>query len=334
MSSIIEGTEQQQQQQQQKQEDLSTPASLIDTDTVDSNKSKSNDNPSSSSSTTPISSSSFRNYITNLFITKEQNVVNNQQFENITTKHGIENGLFKCCMKAIRSQHVQSNKLRMAIIVTGLFTDPTIYRDIICSFYVVTRTAENKMFELAESNKNDPICAKLVAYGFSRTKNYEQDLYALFQYDDNWKEKAEQVAFSNKATVHYVETIQNCSDGTTVAGALFAVWGALILGGGAIARNRILKLCGKDCIHIYDNIYERTERTVLKDQFYTMWDSLATDPNSTEFQNIVTSCRHCMDNNNSIFSTYQKNPWWIPYITATAIGVIGIGLYQITKAKY
>lgn len=295
----------------------------------------------------PSESSSASPPTTNTDTSEDINTIRQEQskaFDKTTAARGKEGGLFRACMKEIRSGHVESNKLRMGIVVAGMFTDRNMYRDIICSFYVVTAAAERRMDELIQAHK-DPICLKLCDYGFRRSDKYEQDLQVLFQNATNWKEQVEQVALSNAATRHYVEKIQKMQSGVDIAGALFVLWGGLVIGGGAVARNRILKLCGPDAVNLYDNVHTGCpeERAALKEQFYLLWDSLAsftaTDGNSnSEFQKIVQACGECMKCNNQILGTYEKNPWWLStksriLITATLVAISATVMYQFLSAS-
>jgi hypothetical protein len=111
------------------------------------------------------------------------------------------------------------------------------------------------------------------------------------------------------------------------------VWGGLIIGGGAVAKRRIVKLCGTDCVHLYENInYDCPveERQFYKEQFYQLYDSLASldnknDENETKlFHEIVQLCREYMDHNNTIFTTFQRDPYWYQPLTYAMIATIGI----------
>jgi hypothetical protein len=269
--------------------------------------------------------------------------IQSKAYDKITSTKGMEDGLFRCCMKAIRSGHVQSNRLRMGIVVAGMFTDKIMYRDIISCFYAVTVVAERKMYELAKLG--DPICIKLVTYNFNRTQNYEQDLQKLFLLtiktkNDNvedWKKHVDTIVENNKATKEYINRIENAIDGTDIAAVLFVLWGGLIIGGGAIAMKRISKLCGNDCVHLYDNInYEcNIEREQNKEQFYILYDSLAT-VDETNFHTIVNKCTNYMNCNNTIFVTFQRNPWWYQPLcvgTATSLCIAVVAGYIVWSQK-
>lgn len=253
-------------------------------------------------------------------------------YDKITKEKGIENGLFRHCMKAIRTGHITSNKLRMGIVVAGMFTDKLMYRDIISCFYAVTAAAECKVNQLAITG--DIICMKLQKYPFNRTKHYEQDLQNLFDNVNDWKKQVNNIVQNNIATKQYIERIQNAINGTDIAAVLFVLWGGLIIGGGAVAMKRIKKLCGENCIHLYENINYNVEneRILLKEQFYMLYDSLAL-PNSNEFLEIVRLCRDYMDCNNTIFVTFQRNPWWYQPIYYTSIVSVGV-ILAIVYSKY
>jgi hypothetical protein len=131
--------------------------------------------------------------------------IQSKAYDKITSEKGLENGLFRACMKAIRTGHVRSNQLRMGIVVAGMFTDRNMYREIITCFYGITAAAEQRMNELA--NDGDVICSKLQQYNFRRTKQYEADLQVLFDDDPktNWQEHVQRILQKNPAAQQYTK---------------------------------------------------------------------------------------------------------------------------------
>ena len=81
-----------------------------------------------------------------------------------TTSKGVEGGLFRECMSSIRSSHITANRLRMGIVVAGMFSDVSMYGEVIALFYLVTKAMESKAKELSTKH-NDDIATKLLSLG-------------------------------------------------------------------------------------------------------------------------------------------------------------------------
>jgi len=257
-----------------------------------------------------------------------------------TTEKGAENGLFRACMKAIRSAHKSANRLRAALVLAGLFTDKSVYREVIALFYVATNTMENRMIAL-KKEKGDEICDKLLSLGYRFGPQYEKDLQLLYSDSVDWKLAVEKVvATSTDGARSYIKRIENMTTGDELAGAAFCLWGALIIGGGAAAKPRVESLCGKDTCNLFQSVTGpgRAER---KTKFIKTWDSLAVqiedteddnidgkDPVSSSFGRIVAVSKECMEGNNELIVSIKRNPWWLKYFSIPAIGVLGAGVYH------
>lgn len=257
-----------------------------------------------------------------------------------TTEKGAENGLFRACMKAIRSAHKSANRLRAALVLAGLFTDKSVYREVIALFYVATNTMEKKMIALKGEN-GDEICDKLLSLGYRFGPQYEKDLEILYSDSVNWKLAVERVvATSTDGARAYIKQIENMTTGDELAGAAFCLWGALIIGGGAAAKPRVESLCGKDVCNLFQSVTGpgRGER---KTKFIKTWDSLAVqiedkedenidgkDPVSSSFRKIVAVSKECMEGNNELIVSVKRNPWWLKYFLIPALGVLGAGVYH------
>ncbi len=256
-----------------------------------------------------------------------------------TTEKGAENGLFRACMKAIRSAHKSANRLRAALVVAGLFTDKSVYREVIALFYVATNAMEKRLVAL-KGEKGDEICNKLLALGYRFGPQYEKDLQLLYSDSVDWKVAVENVvAASTEGARSYIQRIENMTTGDELAGAAFCLWGALIIGGGAAAKPRVESLCGKDACNLFESVTGpgRAER---KMKFIKTWDSLAVpvtdtegdnvygkDPASSPFGNIVAVSKECMQGNNELIVSVKRNPWWLKYFATPALGVLGATVY-------
>lgn len=231
-----------------------------------------------------------------------------------TTSKGRENGLFQACMKSIRGAHVTSNRLRAGLVLAGLFTDKSIYREVLSMFYVVTKELEEKLDTLKVS---DEICQKIASLDYNFSKGYEKDMAVL--YGDDWETIIEDLIQKNKVARYYREMVRNMDSGTQLAGAAFVLWGALIIGGGAVAMPRVKNLCGKDAINVFKDVTGpgREER---RNNFVALWDSLAS-PGSSEFEEIITFSQECMRCNNNIFTSLQRSPWWLNYFITAGVGI-------------
>jgi hypothetical protein len=249
-----------------------------------------------------------------------------------TTEKGTENGLFRVCMEAIRSAHKSANRLRAALVVSGLFTDKKVYREVIALFYVATDTMEKKMISLKE-DEGDEICDKLLSLGYRFGPQYEKDLQTLYGDSDDWKMAVETVvAKSTDGARSYIKAIESMTTGAELAGAAFCLWGALIIGGGAAAKPRVESLCGKDACNLFESVTGpgRGER---KTKFIKAWDSLAVETkggdemepsssSSSSFEKIIAVSKECMQGNNELIISVKRNPWWLKYFASTIVGLM------------
>jgi hypothetical protein len=251
-----------------------------------------------------------------------------------TAAKGTTDGLFQQCMKAIRSGHREANRIRAAIVVAGLFTDKALYRETVTLFYLVTKELEIKLHQLRDT---DEICAKLLSLGYTFTFAYEQDMATLYSESSSsssstWKDQVQHVWERNEATRSYCEMIRHMESGEDLAGVAFCLWGALIIGGGAVAQPRVKNLWGKDAVHVFDSVIG-PGRNARSQQFTTLWDNLA-KPETPQFAKIVDSCQRCMQKNNELIASVKRNPWWLPYVTAAGVGVVACALVWFPKAVW
>mmetsp|Transcript_29676 Transcript_29676/g.63571 ORF Transcript_29676/g.63571 Transcript_29676/m.63571 type:complete len:306 (-) Transcript_29676:55-972(-) len=265
-----------------------------------------------------------------------------------TTEKGAENGLFRACMVSIRSAHVSANRLRAALVLSGLFTDKKVYREVIALFYVATTTMEKKMIALKE-DEGDEICDELLSLGYRFGPQYEKDLKNLYDDGEDWKSDVEKVVEkSTNGAKAYIKSIEGMSTGAELAGAAFCLWGALIIGGGAAAMPRVESLCGKNACHLFESVTGpgRGERKAV---FIKTWDSLAvreaegdndTIPEekkdeherpSSLFTKIVSVSKKCMHGNNELIMSVKRNPWWLKYVASSAVGLIAVGIYYFNQ---
>jgi hypothetical protein len=258
-----------------------------------------------------------------------------------TTEKGAENGLFRACMEAIRSAHKSANRLRAALVLSGLFTDKKVYREVIALFYVATNTMEKKMISLQEDG-GDEICDKLLSLGYRFGPQYEKDLQTLYGDSGDWKVAVENVvAKSTDGARSYIKTIESMTNGAELAGAAFCLWGALIIGGGAAAKPRVESLCSKGACNLFESVTGpgRGER---KAKFIKIWDSLAVQiedgddddkvvPSSSSFGKIITVSKECMKGNNELIISVKRNPWWLKYFVSTAVGIMAASAFYFNK---
>jgi len=247
-------------------------------------------------------------------------------FDKIT-EQGTEGGLYKACMKSIRSAHLRANRLRAALVLAGLFTDKSVYRDVVTVFYFVTKELEKKLdaFSLEKQNKADEdsadICKKILSLGYRFTPQYEEDMEELW--GEEWKAIVDNYIRGVPAARSYVHLIRDeMSNGRQLAGAAFVLWGALIIGGGAAAYPRVKALVGPEATHLFEDV-TGPGRERRKQVFIRVWESLAArEANETSYKEIVRYTEICMQHNNDIFTSLQRNPWWTPYIVALPVAVI------------
>jgi len=266
--------------------------------------------------------------------TEEQQVI----IFDKTTEKGVENGLFRACMEGIRSAHKSANLLRSALVLSGLFTDKKVYREVLALFYVATNTVEKKIISL----KEDEICDKLLSLGYRFGPQYEKDLQTLYDDSGDWKLAVEQVvANSSDGAKSYIKTIENMTTGAELAGAAFCLWGALIIGGGAAAKPRVESLCGKDACHLFESV-TGPGRGKRKAKFIEVWDSLAVRiddrvdrknkyESSLAFEKIIALSKECMQGNNELIISVKRNPWWLKYFVSSIVGVLAASVLYFNQ---
>lgn len=252
------------------------------------------------------------------------------------TETGAEGGLFRACMKAIRTAHFRSNRVRAVLVVAGVFTDVKIYREVMACFYALTAELERKLLLEKEKKSSDPLCEKILALGYRFTQPYEDDLAFLYGPQD-WKEQVEMVVQSHAAVSAYRDKIRGMTESAELAGAVFVLWGGLVIGGGAAAMPRVRALYGVEATHVYEQVTGpgRDER---KRAFVETWDSLATsDPNDDGgdallFGAIVRSSQECMQGNNNVLTSLTRNPWWVSYLIYATGALLAVGAMFYLKS--
>lgn len=251
-----------------------------------------------------------------------------------------EDGLYRACMRSIRGAHLRANRLRASLVLAGLFTDRRVYRDVLTAFYVATAETESKLDELAAAG--DETCRKILSLGYRFAPQYERDLEVLWGNagtggggggDDDrakkggpsWKDRVipNFVADEVPAAGEYRSHIRRMKSGNEAAGAAFVLWGALIIGGGAAAYPRARSLVGDGAVSVFEDVVG-PGREARKREFVRVWESLATPEDTASFEEIVASCQKCMQHNNDIFTSLQRNPWWVPYAISSAVGLVSI----------
>lgn len=247
-----------------------------------------------------------------------------------TTAKGVENGLFRACMKAIRSAHFKSNRIRAILVVTGLFTDVRVYRDVISIFYFLTAELEDKLEENA-AKKDDNIAQQIWNLGYRFTRGYEKDLAYLYKDDKDWKKLARQTLEANPAAVAYLKRLQGMTDSEELSGAAFVLMGALIIGGGAAAMPRVKSRYGDKATHLFQPV-AGPGRDQRKRDFIACWDSLA-PPDTPGFDTIIASSKDCMQGNNDVLATLARNPWWLYYAIAGTVGIGSIAVALFVRKR-
>jgi hypothetical protein len=248
-----------------------------------------------------------------------------------TTQKGAVDGLFRSCMTAIRSSHKSALEVRTGLIVAGLFTDKRIYREAIALFYTVTRELEIKMksVEFRENVKDDAIelevLEKMQRYGekFYFTDAYEKDLRVLFT-PETWQMEVEEIVAARPAAVAFRDHIRSMNAPTDLSAALFSLWGALVIGGGAAARRRAKALCGDDVLNLFEKV-SGPGREKRKAEFIAFFDSLAA-PASPTFDKITVATELCMEKSNAMLRSISANPWWLKWVGLVAVATPAIAL--------
>jgi len=247
-----------------------------------------------------------------------------------TTKKGKPNGLFRACMEAIRSSHHEARQIRTALILVGLFTDPELYKEWLSVFYIVNLELEEKMksveFEKSLCDEELRILNELQDLGnkYYFSELYEQDLQLLWGVSTREKllQKVDSCLSNKPNAREYRSIVKGMSTASELAGALFCLWGVFIVGGGAMARQRALKMCGEDGVNVYKNV-SGPGREKRKASFIELWDGLADDIDTTQFKEIEKSSDLCMKLMNATIKDLSANPWWLKYVTVSAVAIVG-----------
>ena len=202
-------------------------------------------------------------------------------------------------------------------VVAGMFSDKNVYREVVSLFYVVTKELEHKLTDL----RDDEIVKKLKTLNYAFTPGYEKDMLTL--YSSDWEAKIQELVDENSVVAEYIAKVRSIKTGQEVAGALFVLWGALVIGGGAIASRRVLKLCGPEATHVFADVTGpgRAER---REKFIQVWDSLSSDDDEPSFQAICTSCQECMAMNNRILASVKVKPWWRKYVLMVCVCLLAL----------
>lgn len=251
---------------------------------------------------------------------------NSSGYDRLMVK-GSADGLFRACLQEIRSPHLRANRIRMILVtLMGLFTDKSVYREVLSIFYVLTRELERK---LGERKKDDGVASKIVALGYHFTPGYEKDLEFLYASDKatlDWKGQAEAVVRQNAAASAYLAWLQDANrTNMDLAAAALVLWGGLVVGGGAMAQPRIKSAYGVEATHVFQDVIG-PGREQRKLGFVTTWDGLA-KPGSTAFENCVKSTRYCMNSNNAVLASISRSPWWMKYVQAAGVASLAAVVY-------
>jgi hypothetical protein len=255
-----------------------------------------------------------------------------------TTLKGKEGGLFRACMAAIRSSHHEARQIRTALILLGLFTDKSLYREWLCVFYAVNYELEKKMkskeFEISLTDpKEIAILRSLKEYGatYYFSDLYEQDLEVLYGKSGSSLIREVKRSLSNKPNaLRFCAHVEGMKSASELAGALFCLWGVFIVGGGAMARQRAQKMCGEDAVNVYQNV-AGPGREKRKKEFIVLWDSIARS-GSKQFQEVANSSDVCMKMMNATIKDLNANPWWLKWLSAAsiiAVAIVGVGIRLI-----
>lgn len=94
-----------------------------------------------------------------------------------------------------------------------------------------------------------------------------------------------------------------------------------IVGGGAMARQRALKMCGEDGVNVYKNV-AGPGREKRKADFIELWDNLA-ENGTSEFQITEKSSDMCMKLMNATIKDLSANPWWLKWVSVSMLAVVG-----------
>jgi heme oxygenase len=248
-----------------------------------------------------------------------------------TTSKGKPDGLFRACMEAIRSSHHEARQIRTALILVGLFTDRELYKEWLSVFYIVNLELEEKMksADFEESLCNDEseltILKKLQELGnkYYFSELYEQDLQLLWGVStrEELLQKVDSCLANKPNASEYRSVIRNMTKASELSGALFCLWGVYIVGGGAMARQRALKMCGEDGVHVYKNV-AGPGREKRKADFIELWDNLA-ENGTSEFQITEKSSDMCMKLMNATIKDLSANPWWLKWVSVSMLAVVG-----------
>ena len=247
-----------------------------------------------------------------------------------TTAQGAVGGLFRACMDQISKSHKEARNIRTALILLGIFTDKSLYREWIAVFYKVNLELERHMqsepFFQKQPPKEQAILRELRKLGdqYYFTDLYEHDLARLYSEDKDWKKSVQRCFDAKPAAKQLQQHIRNMTTATELAGTLFIFWGVYIVGGGALFRQRALKMVGEDSVRLYTNV-SGVGRARRKAAFINCWDDLAA-AGTDEFNAVNVSADTCMDMTNAMMRDLSANPWWLKWASGTILVVTGVAV--------
>eukprot|EP00928_Gymnodinium_smaydae_P027149 TRINITY_DN21084_c0_g1_i1.p1 TRINITY_DN21084_c0_g1~~TRINITY_DN21084_c0_g1_i1.p1 ORF type:complete len:288 (+),score=35.40 TRINITY_DN21084_c0_g1_i1:53-865(+) len=238
-----------------------------------------------------------------------------QAFERTLAK-GKDGGLFRRCMESIRRSHTKGQMLRMGLVATGLLSDKNCYTEALIQFYVCTKALEERL-KTSKSNIVANVRTALAKYNF--VDGYEADLKQLLG-KATWQVDVQ--TRSNPAAVEYCKYLGECDDMELVA-AVYVLYGALIIGGGAAMEPRVKKRFG--AVSLFQKVIGpgRDER---KSEFIALYDNLLNAQDQDSFEKIVASTAQFMERNNALMLGMRKKPFWYYPLGVGVLAVLaGVG---------
>jgi hypothetical protein len=279
----------------------------------------------------------------------EKAEVEEERATNRVRDQGQEDGLFRACMDAIRTSHTKGQRLRTVMIAAGLLTDRACYAEMLGQFYVCTAALERRLRAVS----GDSLAVRAAkSLGYSFGAGYEADLEALL--GEKWRTKVEEM--TSEPAHRYVARLEHAGD-AELCGALFILWGPLVIGGGAALKPRVAKAFGQEATHVFEQVGVTMHRTVpvswpagaralcahalvvlpeqvvgpargqRRAQFITCFDGLL-QPGQQQPQladEVVAAARSFMELNNELMLSVRARPYWaVPMYGCMAASAVAL----------
>merc|ERR1712032_13725 len=218
--------------------------------------------------------------------------------------------------QAFEKTLTKGQALRMGLVATGLLSDVNCYTEALIQFYVCTKALDER---LNRCKLDIVVKVRDSLHKYAFVAGYEADLQQLLG-EECWE--AEVRARTNPAASKYCNYLRECDDLELVA-AVYVLYGALVIGGGAAMEPRVKKRFG--AAKLFESVIGpgRAER---KGEFIALYDELLQAEDNERREKIVLATTQFMERNNALMLGMCKKPYWY-YPAGISLLAVVAGIY-------